>query len=300
MTNETRQRIESYQELLPNMKEKVAAALIMLVLALSVAVTATYAWITISRSPEVSSIATTMAANGNLEIALSNEKGSLPEEFDIDEGKTLTLDINGTNLQWGNLINLSDSSYYGIDKLALRPAKLNTGALRTNPLQGASYGTDGRVTMLNSQYTFVKWDGKQFVANKDYGVRAIASYTTAASSASNQEFNQKYNEVLTAYGKVADSYNKDFKSTIAGLGTGMTTYLQSKVNNTGFKPDGATYPLELKTSDLDSIQATYQALYDTMKLLLEAQASLANLQQYMFVKNNGLDILPAMLTLADL
>lgn len=300
MTNETRQRIESYQELLPNMKEKVAAALIMLVLALSVAVTATYAWITISRSPEVSSIATTMAANGNLEIALSNEKGSLPEEFDIDEGKTLTLDINGTNLQWGNLINLSDSSYYGIDKLALRPAKLNTGALRTNPLQGATYGTDGRVTMLNSQYTFVKWNGSQFVANKDLGVRAIASYTTKASDASNQEFNQKYNEVLTAYGKVAESYNRDFKSTIAGLGTGMTTYLQSKVNSTSFKPDGAKYPLELKTSDIDSMLATYQALYDTMKLLLEAQATLANLQQYMFVKNNGLETVPAALTWTDL
>ena len=289
MTNETRQRIESYQELLPNMKEKVAAALIMLVLALSVAVTATYAWITISRSPEVSSIATTMAANGNLEIALSNEKGSLPEEFDIDEGKTLTLDINGTNLQWGNLINLSDSSYYGIDKLALRPAKLNTGALRTNPLQGATYGTDGRVTELSSQYSFFKWDKatQSFVANNKYGVRAIASYTVATSDASNQEFIQKYNEVQTAYGKVADYYNRVFKKTIAGLGTGMNTFLQAKVNTTKYAPSGATSPLELKTSDIDSMLATYQALYDTMKLLLEAQASLANLQQYMFVKSSG-------------
>lgn len=289
MTNETRQRIESYQELLPNMKEKVAAALIMLVLALSVAVTATYAWITISRSPEVSSIATTMAANGNLEIALSNEKGSLPEEFDIDEGKTLTLDINGTNLQWGNLINLSDSSYYGIDKLALRPAKLNTGALRTNPLQGATYGTDGRVTELSSQYSFFKWDKatQSFVANNKYGVRAIASYTVATSDASNQEFIQKYNEVQTAYGKVADYYNRVFKKTIAGLGTGMNTFLQAKVNTTQYAPSGATSPLELKTSDIDSMLATYQALYDTMKLLLEAQASLANLQQYMFMKSSG-------------
>lgn len=289
MTNETRQRIEAYQELLPNMKEKVAAALIMLVLALSVAVTATYAWITISRAPEVSSIATTMAANGNLEIALSNEKGSLPEEFDIDEGKTLTLDINGTNLQWGNLINLSDSSYYGIDKLALRPAKLNTGALRTNPLQGATYGTDGRVTELSSQYSFFKWDKatQSFVANNKYGVRAIASYTVATSDASNQEFIQKYNEVQTAYGKVADYYNRVFKKTIAGLGTGMNTFLQAKVNTTQYAPSGATSPLELKTSDIDSMLATYQALYDTMKLLLEAQASLANLQQYMFMKSSG-------------
>ncbi len=289
MTNETRQRIESYQELLPNMKEKVAAALIMLVLALSVAVTATYAWITISRAPEVSSIATTMAANGNLEIALSNDEGTQPEEFDIDEGVKRELDINGSNLQWGNLINLGDSSYYGIDELALRPARLNTGALRTNPLQGASYGTDGRVTELNSQYSFFKWDKttKSFVANNKYGVRAIASYTVATSDASNQEFIQKYNEVQTAYGKVADYYNRVFKKTIAGLGTGMNTFLQAKVNTTQYAPNGATSPLELKTSDIDSMLATYQALYDTMKLLLEAQASLANLQQYMFVKSSG-------------
>lgn len=289
MTNETRQRIESYQELLPNMKEKVAAALIMLVLALSVAVTATYAWITISRAPEVSSIATTMAANGNLEIALSNDEGTQPEEFDIDEGVKRELDINGSNLQWGNLINLGDSSYYGIDELALRPARLNTGALRTNPLQGASYGTDGRVTELNSQYSFFKWDKttQSFVANNKYGVRAIASYTVATSDASNQEFIQKYNEVQTAYGKVADYYNRVFKKTIAGLGTGMNTYLQAKVNTTKFKPDGANSPLQLTTSDIDSMLVTYQALYDTMKLLLEAQASLANLQQYMFVKSSG-------------
>ena len=289
MTNETRQRIESYQELLPNMKEKVAAALIMLVLALSVAVTATYAWITISRAPEVSSIATTMAANGNLEIALSNDEGTQPEEFDIDEGVKRELDINGSNLQWGNLINLGDSTYYGIDELALRPARLNTGALRTNPLQGASYGTDGRVTELNSQYSFFKWDKttQSFVANNKYGVRAIASYTVATSDASNQEFIQKYNEVQTAYGKVADYYNRVFKKTIAGLGTGMNTFLQAKVNTTQYAPNGATSPLELKTSDIDSMLATYQALYDTMKLLLEAQASLANLQQYMFVKSSG-------------
>lgn len=289
MTNETRQRIEAYQELLPNMKEKVAAALIMLVLALSVAVTATYAWITISRAPEVSSIATTMAANGNLEIALSNDEGTQPEEFDIDEGVKRELDINGSNLQWGNLINLGDSLYYGIDKLALRPARLNTGALRTNPLQGASYGTDGRVTELNSQYSFFKWDKttQSFVANNKYGVRAIASYTVATSDASNQEFIQKYNEVQTAYGKVADYYNRVFKKTIAGLGTGMNTYLQAKVNTTKFKPDGANSPLQLTTSDIDSMLVTYQALYDTMKLLLEAQASLANLQQYMFVKSSG-------------
>lgn len=295
MTNETRQRIEAYQELLPNMKEKVAAALIMLVLALSVAVTATYAWITISRAPEVSSIATTMAANGNLEIALSNDEGTQPEEFDIDEGVKRELDINGSNLQWGNLINLGDSLYYGIDKLALRPARLNTGALRTNPLQGASYGTDGRVTELNSQYSFFKWDKttQSFVANNKYGVRAIASYTITTGDSSIQEFNQKYNEVLTAYGKVADYYNKTFMGSIAGLGTGMSTYLQSKINGTKYKPsDDADSNMVLSAEEIGSILNTYQALFETMKLHLDALTQLANLQQYMAAKKNSVDYMP--------
>lgn len=295
MTNETRQRIEAYQELLPNMKEKVAAALIMLVLALSVAVTATYAWITISRAPEVSSIATTMAANGNLEIALSNDEGTQPEEFDIDEGVKRELDINGSNLQWGNLINLGDSTYYGIDKLALRPARLNTGALRTNPLQGASYGTDGRVTELNSQYSFFKWDKttQSFVANNKYGVRAIASYTITTGDSSIQEFNQKYNEVLTAYGKVADYYNKTFMGSIAGLGTGMSTYLQSKINGTKYKPsDDADSNMVLSAEEIGSILNTYQALFETMKLHLDALTQLANLQQYMAAKKNSVDYMP--------
>lgn len=290
MTNETRQRIESYQELLPNMKEKVAAALIMLVLALSVAVTATYAWITISRSPEVSSIATTMAANGNLEIALSNEKGSLPEEFDIDEGKTSTLDINGSNLQWGNLINLSDSDYYGISNLALRPAALNEENLLTNPLKGAAYGADGRVTTMDSQYTFAKWSktDKLFKADKTYGVRAIASYKLKQTESSNTDFENRYNEVVTAFSKVSAAYKGDpndagFMGTISGLGTIMSTYLQAKLNDHGVGTGSALY---LDKTGLQDIQNAYQALFHVMELHMDALVKLANLQQYMYANQH--------------
>lgn len=302
MTNETRQRIESYQELLPNMKEKVAAALIMLVLALSVAVTATYAWITISRSPEVSSIATTMAANGNLEIALSNEKGSLPEEFDIDEGKTSTLDINGSNLQWGNLINLSDSDYYGISNLALRPAALNEENLLTNPLKGAAYGADGRVTTMDSQYTFAKWSkiDKLFKADTTYGVRAIASYKLKQTESSNTDFENRYNEVVTAFSKVSAAYKGDpndagFMGTISGLGTIMSTYLQAKLNDRGV---GTGSTLYLDKTGLQDIQNAYQALFHVMELHMDALVKLANLQQYMYA--NQYEVVYDLITAQDL
>lgn len=303
MTNETRQRIKSYQELLPNMKEKVAAALIMLVLALSVAVTATYAWITISRSPEVSSIATTMAANGNLEIALSNEKGSLPEEFDIDEGKTSTLDINGSNLQWGNLINLSDSDYYGISNLALRPAALNEENLLTNPLKGAAYGADGRVTTMDSQYTFAKWSkiDKLFKADTTYGVRAIASYKLKQTESSNTDFENRYNEVVTAFSKVSAAYKGDpndagFMGTISGLGTIMSTYLQAKLNDHGV---GTGSTLYLDKTGLQDIQNAYQALFHVMELHMDALVKLANLQQYMYA-NQYEDVKYDLITAQDL
>ena len=303
MTNETRQRIESYQELLPNMKEKVAAALIMLVLALSVAVTATYAWITISRAPEVSSIATTMAANGNLEIALSKDDGLLPEQritkdkdgkeiivyedFDYDEGQQGNLDINASNLQWGNLINLSDSDYYGISNLALRPAALNEDKLLTNPLKGAAYGADGRVTTLDSRYTFAKWSkiDRVFKADKTYGVRAIASYKIAETATSNEDFERRYNEVVTAFSKVSAYYKDEdgFMGTISGLGTIMSTYLQAKLNDHGV---GTGSTLYLDKTGLQKIQNAYQTLFHVMELHMDALVKLANLQQYMYANQH--------------
>ena len=78
MTNETRELIKYYKEQLPHMKEKLAAAIMMLVVAACVTITATYAWTTLSTAPEVSNVETTVAANGSLEIALAKGNGELP------------------------------------------------------------------------------------------------------------------------------------------------------------------------------------------------------------------------------
>ena len=167
MTNETKERIQAYIDELPRMKEKVAAAFVMFAIALTTMITATYAWVTISRAPEVSGIATTVASNGNLEIALSDADGQEPDEFDIDEGVTQTTNnVVASNLEWGNLVNLSDASY-GIENLALRPAQLNTASLLTSPLWGAVYGEDGRITMLDSNYIYAKFDGRQFKSSQE-------------------------------------------------------------------------------------------------------------------------------------
>lgn len=58
----TKNRIEEYNRRLPRIKEKLYAAGAGLLIALVISGMATYAWITLSRAPEVSAIATTISA----------------------------------------------------------------------------------------------------------------------------------------------------------------------------------------------------------------------------------------------
>ncbi len=155
MKAQTEKRIKFYQAALPGMKEKVLAACMMLFIALLTAVSATYAWVTLSRAPQVSGVTTTLSGNGNLEIALSDDDGLEPDEFDVDEGVSSSVNIVASNLQWGNLINLSDPTY-GMDQYTLRPAELNDGMLTTKPLRGVKYGEDGRITSKTNDFVFAK------------------------------------------------------------------------------------------------------------------------------------------------
>ena len=51
-------------------RQKMMAAVAMLLVASLLMVTSTYAWFTLSTAPEVTGITTSVGANGNLEIAL--------------------------------------------------------------------------------------------------------------------------------------------------------------------------------------------------------------------------------------
>ena len=70
---ETQKRIKAYQKALPYMKERVMAVALLFVMSISMMASATFAWVTLSRSPQISGLATTVATNGNLEIALSDK-----------------------------------------------------------------------------------------------------------------------------------------------------------------------------------------------------------------------------------
>lgn len=188
---ETQRRIRAYKRALPELRERVVAVALLLAMSASMLASASFAWVTLSTSPEVTGMATTVAANGNLEIALASgamwdENGSLkkavePEESMVGdssakEGNT----IQGANTKWGNLVNISYG--YGLDQIALRPALLGSD-LTNYPLSGAAYGQDGRVINTQQDYEFASYGyDEQFQTNMllagdkvEYGVRAVAS-----------------------------------------------------------------------------------------------------------------------------
>ena len=288
MKRETKRRIAYYQEALPDMKKKVAAAALMLMIAVIVSVTATYAWITLSVAPVVSSVNTTMSANGTLEIALSNPEGTEPEDMDIDESVTSSTDVAVSNLRWGNLINLSHTSY-GIDNLVLRPAQLNTASLKNSPLWGAVYGADGRISTLDSNYTYTKWDGVDFMASREYGVRAIASYKAGASAGTTAEYNRMAEAVNVANRNVNNAYQL-VPGKMPAMSNMLSSFAQSKLDDA----EKAFTSAELKAA-----YELYKAVYDAMLLECDAMVALANFQSYVAAQND-LDVTYVPLTWEEL
>lgn len=179
--NETRKRIRAYKAALPGLRERVVAVGLLLAMSIAMMTSASFAWLTISRRPEVTAVNTTVAANGNLEIALASSDGAEPGESAVgDSSAAEGQSVTAANLTWGNLVNLGDPAY-GLDNLTLRPAQLNTTALLTSPLYGAVYTADGRVERLTSNFAYTSWvpangsTAGYFALSNELGVRAVSS-----------------------------------------------------------------------------------------------------------------------------
>ena len=174
------------------LRNKLIAAISMLLVSSIMMVSSTYAWFTLSTAPEVKGISTSVGANGNLEIALLNPTGdlSLIKSNAGDSSK----ELNEKNLTWGNLVDLNYASaggtnFYGLDKIQLMPARLNattsadgvtaiTKEKIANLLLIPSYGTDGRVDQvnINTINSGALADTGKFsyaAGTPNYGVRAI-------------------------------------------------------------------------------------------------------------------------------
>lgn len=178
------------------MKGKLISAVAMLLVAIIMVVSSTYAWFTLSTAPEVTGISTAVGANGALEmLLLTKENGA----WVYNEGVVQGGDIN---TYWGNLVDLSGQNgmiNYGLDKITLFPSSLNlpegATALGSSYLLNPAYGPDGRVTNLVENSVTGTYSGSSFSPNEDmYGVRAVGTssgmtdrqlaYRNAVSSAS--------------------------------------------------------------------------------------------------------------------
>lgn len=172
-------------------RNKMVAAVSMLLVASIMMVSSTYAWFTLSTAPEVTGITTNVGANGNLEMMLLNKDSfnSTAENLGVESGVNDSMalgKVTEANLKWGNLVDLADQSY-GLQSIVMNPARLNIQGDATNGyklnsalLKAPSYTSDGRVLDVNkdtqtSGYSTDgtwKWDEK---ADNAYGVRVIGT-----------------------------------------------------------------------------------------------------------------------------
>ncbi len=288
--NETKRRIAAYKAALPELRERVVAVALLLVLSLTMLASASFAWLTISRAPELSGVATTVAANGNLEIALSNAKGDAPAESQIgDSSATEGRSVVESNLTWGNLVNLSDASY-GLDNLTLRPAQLNQSDLLVSPLYGAVFQGDGRVEKLSSSFAYATWQPPKddvdgyFLVTNDKGVRAISSTTIEAVGFAQQVLEKRNaaEEPNLAAGQeyLAITQNSSWMNSLANI---MGIYMTAKINS-GQGDESLTNPT-INGADLQNLTAIFEAFRDAYVTQTEAMVNLVNYQ--LFLKNSS-------------
>ena len=163
-------------------RQKMMAAVAMLLVASLLMVTSTYAWFTLSTAPEVTGITTSVGANGNLEIALLTT-GTYANTANIASATgnsyAATHDYEVTNITWGNLVDLSNAAY-GLANVKLQPAEANivNGSLSTtNLLKTPVYGADGRVNTVDANTVSAILANGAFTKTEtqDYGVRAVGT-----------------------------------------------------------------------------------------------------------------------------
>jgi len=249
---------------------------LLMAIAVSMLTTVSFAWLTLSANPEVSSVDTSIASNGNLEIALATgttDNYAPPGESQVGD--------SGINTTWGNLINLG-SGDYGLENIVLRPALLNTSDLTGSPLHGPVYDETGRVEDMETSFGFARWNSEwsMFESTKDLGVRAITSMDLGDSGPTRQLY-LDLTEVANANARYVNQYlalggTQEYMDALASM---MTGYMVENV----LKPNNASLAdmvedSELLNSDLVQLAKMYEAVIDCFKSQASVYARLLNLQ----------------------
>lgn len=260
--------------LINSIRAKLISAVAMLLVAVIMVVSSTYAWFTLSTAPEVTGITTSIGANGALEMALVPPSGDL-------EGittSTTTLSTDAANLTWGNLVVLNyinssnNKNHYGLDQITLYPSALNlTEAdptiLGSSMLKVPSYGADGRIQDLVANTVTGVYDPTKdlFPVSGDFGVRAIGvasgmterqlSYRNAMAAAANA-----MTGVKTAAKKSLTEKGPALANIAVGKAMGSPTYTQTDVSNLkGIVNDLLGYKDENGAEHIGSLELLEQA-----------------------------------------
>lgn len=289
---ETQKRIKAYQSQLPGLKERVAAVALLLVMSMAMMTSATFAWLTISRNPELAGANTTIAANGNLEIALATGNGEdEPGESKVgDSSAAEGQSVVDANITWGNLINLSDPSY-GLDNLVLRPAQLNNSSLLENPLFGATYTVEGRIEKMNSNFSYTQWVPPQgmvegyFGLSTGMGVRAISSTKVEAVGVWAQ-INELKEKAENANQQAINDYieltkEDDYMESLAYI---MGVFMTDRLN-VGQGDDTLTNPT-IQKDHLGNLIKMYEAFGKVFDKEADALAKMLNLQLFLIHGGN--------------
>lgn len=291
--NEFQERIKEYTKALPKMKEKVAACALLLCISMVMMTTVSLAWLVRSAAPEIKGMTSTIAANGNLEIALASGSKTAPRESKVGDGDPKR-NMQQRNITWGNLINLADAAY-GLENIVLRPAQLNRRGLATSPLYGAEYDKDGRIKNLVSNFGYAVYNPDrglfEISEESDYrGVRAISSTKTTYVNEPTDDLKayDKAVETISALNLSAvnqylalasDTHAEKMDSLTTLMGIYMTARLNAGQTDAS---DDFKNPA-VKSSDIQNLLGMYELFLEAFKTESEAIAETLNL--YCFLKS---------------
>lgn len=285
---DTQKNIKEYKRQLKLIKEKLATAGLLFLVACTMLTTTTFAWVVLSTNPEVKGINTTVSGNGNLEIALvsSNDDGTakVPEESQVGDSKKSLLE---KNITWGNLINLNDDGY-GLSSIVLRPATLNRTNILQSPLLAIEYATDGRAMRQSFDFSYGSYDETEGVFTisdtNEYGVRAISSVQLTASGEGQKEALQTYNNLRqkledskTLYRDIVNDSSDEPESEryLAVIADLMGVFLTDQLN--GSDTSVKSY--------IPTIQSMVKDFAEAMRLLGETYVEIVNIQ----ISEKGID-----------
>lgn len=226
-------------KLISSIRAKLVSAVAMLLVAMIMVVSSTYAWFTLSTAPEVTGISTSIGANGALEMALMNKGGDLAAinagvGDSIAAGKT----IDEVNRTWGNLVDVSDNNTYGLNQIVLMPSKLNVAEgsteLPISMLQTPVYGADGRVQKLEANTVFGNYKEGSFKPGNEFGLRGVG--VSSGMSDRQLAFRNALSAASTAAGSAKNTAAASLEaqgSTLANIvikkATGSAAYTQKEV-----------------------------------------------------------------------